>query len=126
MRPTIIKPNLSEFCQTFMPGKSVLENEDNEHLKDVVRPIVQDIYETYGVRTVITRGKFDTWVYDGSSLVVIPNKKGLPVVNTIGCGDALTAGLTHALLKGEVLPQAVAFGMECAMKKATHIRNGLF
>lgn len=123
--PTIIKPNLSEFCQTFFDQKQVMENEDNEYLKEAVERVAKSLFEEHGVKSVITRGRFDTWVYDGKRLLVVPNKTGCPIVNTIGCGDTLTAGLAHSLLEGKKLCDSVAFGMVCALKKASHIGQGL-
>ena len=122
--PSIIKPNLFEFCQTFMPGNEVLENEDSEGLRPDVERVAASIYREYGSRCVITRGRFDTWVFDGSGLVSVPNRD-VPVVNTIGCGDTLTAAMTHSLLDGNSLVSSVAFGMECALRKAMHISQGL-
>ena len=63
-------------------------------------------------------------MYDGNDLSAVPNKD-VPVVNTIGCGDALTAGMMHSLLAGKSLSDAVRFGMDCALKNAQSIRLGL-
>jgi 1-phosphofructokinase/tagatose 6-phosphate kinase len=122
-RPSIIKPNLSEFTATFMPDKAVMENEDSEYLKGAVELITKDIYNRYGIKSVITRGKFDTWVYDGEGLVPVHNKLEVQVMITIGCGDTLTAALTHALMDGKELTEAVSFGMECATKKAANLKT---
>ena len=118
--PTIIKPNLSEFCFTFGLGKNILEADTNEEMKAKVEEITRDIYNKYGTKSVITRGKYDTWLFDGEEFRTVKNKP-IKVVNTIGCGDTLTAALTYSLMKGEALENAVAFGMECAQKKATHL-----
>ncbi|SMP56475.1 fructose-1-phosphate kinase [Sphaerochaeta associata] len=116
--PDIIKPNLSEFISTFVPESTVFENEDTEQFFDKIEAITGKIYRDFQVRTVLTRGKFDTWVYDGLHLVVIPNKD-TPVLNTIGCGDALTAAMTHSLLNGKNLVEAVKCGMEYALQWAS-------
>ncbi len=122
--PDIIKPNLSEFVATFMPGRRVLENEDTEGLYGEVETITRTIYDTYGVKSVITRGKYDTWAFDGSGLKVIPNID-VPVVNTIGCGDTLTGAMVHALLSGREFCEAVGFGMDCAVRRASKLSQGL-
>ncbi|MDY4609391.1 MAG: PfkB family carbohydrate kinase [Sphaerochaetaceae bacterium] len=122
--PDIIKPNLSEFVATFMPGRRVLENEDTEGLYREIEALTRTIYDTYGVKSVITRGKFDTWAFDGSSLRVIPNVD-VPVVNTIGCGDTLTAATVHALLSGREFCDAVGFGMDCAVRRASKLSHGI-
>lgn len=124
-RPDIAKPNLSELVATFESGHVVLENEDTQGLYDVVSNISANVYSTYGTKLVISRGKYATWVFDGYRLVELPNRD-VPVVNTIGCGDALTAGLTHELLAGDSLLDAVRFGMECALKNARSVKHGLY
>ena len=119
-KPTVIKPNLSEFCFTFGLGSNILEENDNEEMRGKVEEITRDIYLKYGTKSVITRGKYDTWLFDGEGFKSIRNKP-IKVLNTIGCGDTLTAALTYSLLKGDSLEEAVAFGMECAQKKATQL-----
>jgi len=122
--PSVIKPNLSEFCATFSISNNVLENEENEDLKNDVELVAADLYKKYGVKSVITRGKYDTWIYDGTKLDIVKNVP-VKVVNTIGCGDTLTAALTHSLLEGNSLKDAVAFGMDCAVRKAQHLEQGI-
>lgn len=122
--PSVIKPNLSEFCSTFSISDNVLENSDNEDLKASVIDVMKSIYDEYRISTVITRGKYDTWIYGREGFDTVENQD-VPVVNTIGCGDTLTAALTHSLLLGESLKTAVAFGMESALKKAQHLEQGI-
>lgn len=119
-RPSIIKPNLQEFAETFLGNSSVLENEPNEELLPVVREKAADIYRRYGTKCVITRGRFDTWVYDGEDLQIVKNID-VPVINTIGCGDTLTACMTASLLRGSSLLDAVSHGMEKATERASHV-----
>lgn len=118
--PDIIKPNLSEFVSTFGIKKEISENEENTEVKERVIEIAKNLYNQYGTKSVITRGKYSTWVYDGSSFFTIDNEN-VAVVNTIGCGDTFTASLTHSLLNGEKLENAVKFASLCAQKKATHL-----
>lgn len=122
--PDIVKPNLSELTATYMPEKTVLENEDSEALFPEVEKLAKKIYAEHGSKLVISRGRFDSWVFDTGVLHTVPNVD-VPVVNTIGCGDTLTAGLVYSILNGKNLVQAVAFGMECALKKAQSLRHGI-
>jgi len=122
--PDVVKPNLSELIATFQPGKVVWENEASEGLYDTVSAIAENIYHEYQTKLVLSRGKHDTWVYDGLSLKVLPNVD-VPVVNTIGCGDALTAGMIVRMLQGDDLVVAVKFGMACALKNAQSLRHGI-
>ncbi len=118
--PDIIKPNLSEFLSTFSIKKEVSENEENTEVKERVIEIAKHLFNQYGTKSVITRGKYSTWVYNGSSFFTIDNEN-VAVVNTIGCGDTFTASLTHSLLNEESLENAVKFASLCAQKKATHL-----
>ncbi len=121
--PDYIKPNLSEFSSTFF-DRAVLENEDSENLKGLVEDKAAEIYRTYGSRTILSRGRFDTWAFDGESLIAIPAMEA-KVVNTIGCGDTMTAGMVHYLLEGRSFKEAIDFGMQCATRRATHLQHGL-
>ncbi|MGI5174147.1 carbohydrate kinase [Treponema sp. OMZ 840] len=123
-KPDIIKPNLSEFMFTFENGCRVLENQDTEGLRDKVCALTENLYARYGTKSIISRGKFPLWVYDGHSFYEMPNID-VPVVNTIGCGDALTAGLTLSLLDEGDLKKAVIFGMDCAAQNAQKLYHGL-
>ncbi len=109
--PSIIKPNISEFCSTFgvLPRRNEVEAKTRE------------IYGTYGALSVITRGSEPSWCFDGRNLLEIESPvKPEKVVNTIGCGDTLTGVLTHSLLLGNTLEEAVREGMAAATRKAEH------
>ena len=94
-------------------------------MKDEVERMLREIYRKYGTASIITRGKYDTWCFDGNEFSTVSNRVLLPVVNTIGCGDTLTASVTHALLEGMALKDAVQFGMDNAARKAAHLEQGL-
>lgn len=117
-RPSVIKPNLPEFCSTFSIANTVLEEDENEALRGNVEEKMRELYEKYGVMTVISRGKYPTWLFDGKEFSAVGNTLSLPVVNTIGCGDTLTGVMTHHLLSGMSLKEAVREGMMAAERKA--------
>ena len=123
-RPDIIKPNLSEFTYTFFKGIDVPENDSSEHIKKAVMDKAAEIYSKYGTKTVLSHGKFDTWAFDGEKGIAVPAIKA-DVVNTIGCGDSMTAGLVHALLDNKPFDEAIRFGMQCATQRAMHLHQGL-
>ena len=122
--PDIVKPNLSEFVDTFFSDVSITENEDSEYLKNQVKEKTEEIFRDYGVRTILSRGRFDTWAFDGKDFITVPSIN-VPVVNTIGCGDSMTAGLVDAILDGRSFADAILFGMQCAVQRASHLYHGL-
>lgn len=125
-RPDIAKPNLSELMMSLSATGPVREGDANLDRKEAVREVARKVFLDHGTRLVVSRGKYPTWAYNGKDLVEIAGKKPLlPIVNTIGCGDALTAGMTSRLLQKESLEDAVAFGMECAVKNAQSLKHGL-
>lgn len=116
-RPTIIKPNLVEFASTFLNINNLNERDDNRILIEKIKDKMKELYLSYGVKTVISRGKYPVLSYDGLELyeTQIPE---VEVVNTIGCGDTLTAALTHFSLNGDPLSKAVGKAVEKASLKA--------
>ena len=49
----------------------------------------------------------------------------LKAVNTIGCGDSLTAGIAYALTTGQGLEDAIRVGQNCAAQNAQCLRPGV-
>ena len=86
--------------------KPVHESDENSAIKDEVTKKMKELNEKYHCNIIITRGKFPIWVYSEEGFYEIPTQK-VKVVNTIGCGDALTAGIAYHLDKGETLKEAV-------------------
>ena len=65
---------------------------------------------------VVTDGGGEAWFrWQGKTFRVMPPK--VDVVHTIGCGDALCAGLIHA--SSRPAQEAVAFAMACGAQSAT-------
>jgi fructose-1-phosphate kinase PfkB-like protein len=65
---------------------------------------------------VVTDGGGEAWFkWQGKTFRVMPPK--VDVVHTIGCGDALCAGLIHA--SSRPAEEAVAFAMACGAQSAT-------
>lgn len=122
--PDVIKPNLDEFIDTFFQCKEIPESEASENLRDHVQLKTAELFRQFGVRTVLTRGQYDTWAFDGETLLTVP-VPSVSAVNTIGCGDCMTAGLTDALLAGKSFYDSISFGTQCASRRATHIQHGL-
>lgn len=111
--PDVIKPNLSEFAITF--GISL--NAQDEQIREKAVKVMKDLYDGYGIKTVLSRGRDSLWYYADSGFgeIEIPKVKAK---NTIGCGDTLTGIMTHFLLEGETLHNALVKGVKAASSKA--------
>jgi fructose-1-phosphate kinase PfkB-like protein len=120
-RPAVIKPNLSEFMKTFF-DETIGEQDSTEYLKNKVREKMQELHSLYGCSIVLSRGKEDTWLFDGSfgTCAVVKGN----IINTIGCGDTLSAVLTSRLLTGENLQQACTLASKYATKNAENVHPG--
>jgi len=123
-RPRVIKPNLSEFCGTFLPELSVAEHEENPEILAAVRKKARTLSREYGVSTVLTRGSRGVLAWDREEELESP-ARGVTPVNTIGCGDAFTAGLAHVLARGGGMAAALKKGTDCAAANAALLKPGV-
>lgn len=127
-RPDVIKPNLAEFVQTFFDGeKSVAdigEQSDDPAVLSRVIGKMREIRGEYGCEIVLTRGARPVLFTTGDGVSEHAPKPVRPR-NTIGSGDAFTAGLAAALHGGLDLAAAVAKGAECAGRNAALLRPGV-
>lgn len=127
-RPDVIKPNLAEFVQTFLDGeKSVAdigEQSDDPAVLSRVTEKMREIHREFGCEIVLTRGARPI-LYTAADGVSAHAPKPIRPRNTIGSGDAFTAGLASALYGGSDLAAAVAKGADCAGRNAELIRPGV-
>lgn len=117
----LVKINLTEFVQTFLPELNASESDDNAVLDDVKEKLKE--VSADGCDFVISRGGRDVIVAHRGYLkmVAVPQVK---LKNTIGSGDAFTAGLCYALSKGKSLPAAAAEGAHCGSLNAGFLKPG--
>ncbi len=122
-RPDVIKPNLSEFVETFF-GETVSEQEENTFLLEKVYAKMASLQEQYGCKSVISRGKHDLLLFDKkvATVTIVPTE----VVNSIGCGDTISASLTLGLLQGHSLQHAASIATNHATMQAKTIHPGSF
>ena len=122
-RPDVIKPNFSEFVETFF-GEKVPEQGHNTNLLERVYAEMKSLQEKFGCKSVISRGKHDLLLFDETlSSVAIEQTE---VVNSIGCGDTLSASLTLELLQGYSLQHAASVATNHATLQAKTIHPGSF
>ncbi len=123
--PDIIKINFPEFVSTFFPDLSIGEHEENHELKIMVKDKMRELLDVYSIRTILTRGAMPVIYIDFDTVIKEEEIQTVESVNTIGCGDAVTAGLAYKLNLGRNLNDAVRFGIECGSKNAALIRPGV-
>jgi len=122
-RPDVIKPNFSEFVETFF-GQKVPEQEQNADLIESVFAKMASLQEQYGCKSVISRGKQDLLLFDMEPAVV--RIEPTEVLNSIGCGDTLSASLTLELQKCNSLQHAAIVATNLATMQGKTIHPGSF
>jgi len=120
-KPDVIKPNLSEFVQTFL-HKKIDEQEDSEPLQKEIMQALSRLYRLYETSTILSRGKDPLWYFDMSFKSCGIQK--VKAVNTIGCGDALGAAFVHYLLQGKTFEEALREAVSIATRNAMTIHPG--
>jgi tagatose 6-phosphate kinase len=124
MGADVVKPNLFEFVSTFFPDHPILGEQDRgEPLKQMVKDQMRKIYEEYGSKTIVSRGKSPLWAWDGSSFHEV-EPLDVQAVNTIGCGDAFSSGFVAAMVRGSSFGEALHKGTDAAAKNAQSLRPG--
>lgn len=110
-RPFLVKPNRAELSKTL--------NRDLQADRDLQEAMLE--LNARGVRwVVITDGPRAVWVSSASQVWKL-QPPPVKVVNPIGCGDALAAGLACALDDGVEVLEAVRFGMAAAADNAAQL-----
>jgi len=115
--PSAIKINVSEFSQTFTPDTSLEEDIGPEAIPAIFFDKMVEIQVASSAEIVLTNGSRPVlYVADGVVKTIQPEP--LTPVNTVGSGDAATAGLAAGLHRGLSLEGAVRLAMECAASNA--------
>lgn len=130
LRPEIIKPNLVEFISTFAPemffqnNVANIDNVEEKVVKEKVKKICAELYDEYRCALVLTRGSDSVWYAEKGELAEYAFE-GFEPLNSIGSGDAFTAGLAAALEEGASLRKAVAEGARCGALNAALLKPGV-
>ena len=128
--PYIVKPNLYEFASTFAP--ELVENNDlinYEKARQKIISVTMDFVKKYGCSIVLTNGSrkilaVNAGAVGGEKFYEI-DIQPVKAVNTIGCGDAFTAGLACALDNGANFEDAINEGIRCGALNAGFLRPGV-
>ena len=125
--PDIIKPNLYEFVSTFAP-ELVRDNDftvDTQTAAERVKSVMLDICKQYGCRVILTDGSRKILAAESGDDFFQIDFQPVKAVNTIGCGDAFTAGLASALEDGASFRDAITEGIRCGALNAGLVKPGV-
>ena len=129
-RPDVIKPNFVEFGTTFFRHFASTEGREAEGDMDPVREKMIELYREYGTASIISRGKRPTLYLENGSIKTM-EPESIEPLNTVGCGDAMTAGIASVIARGGapgeeegLISRAVRRGHEWARLNALQLPPG--
>ena len=105
LKPYVVKPNREELGQTF--GRVL---EDDAAMLDAMR----ELNRRGAQWVVVTEGAKAVWVSSLEHVYCLVPPRIEEVVNPIGCGDSLAAGIAWATRRGDSIVDAVRFGIGAA------------
>lgn len=103
-KPFVVKPNREELGQTL---KRPIDTDAD------LLAAMRELNERGAEWVVISQGKDAVWISSASECFRA-QPPTVKVVNPIGCGDCLAAGIAWAVANGHPLPEAVRFGIAAA------------
>jgi 1-phosphofructokinase family hexose kinase len=115
LRPMFVKPNRAELAQTL--GRPL--DDDRELLAGM-----RELVELGAQWVVVTEGAKAVWVASAEKAYRLQPLKLAKVVNPIGCGDCLAAGLAWGLSLDREPVDCVRLGMACAAQNAAAMLPG--
>jgi 1-phosphofructokinase family hexose kinase len=110
-RPFVVKPNREELRKTL--GVSI-DNDADLH------SAMRELCRRGAIWVVVTQGRERVWIASESQLHSIQPPR-VEVVNPIGSGDCLAAGIAVSLGRGEALPDAVSYGIAAAAENVRQL-----
>ncbi|MDA3851725.1 MAG: PfkB family carbohydrate kinase [Spirochaetaceae bacterium] len=121
LNPKIIKINSFEFLQSF-----VEDFDNSQPPEDKWIPLMEEKLRelsSQGHDFIITQGAGEILMAQQGNIERF-NPMEMELVNPIGCGDAMTAGIASALGQGVPLEGALHLGMECSRKNGEVLTPG--
>jgi len=112
--PVLVKLNDQELAATC--GRPI----DTER---ALREAAQMLISGGAQGVLVTRGEQDAWLLN-ETLARRFTPPAVEVLNTVGSGDATTAGIAAGLVRGQSMPDAVQFGIACGSASVTTLTPG--
>jgi tagatose 6-phosphate kinase len=114
LKPYIVKPNREELAQTV--GVNL---ESDEELLSAMR----SLNRRGAAWVVVTDGDKPVWVSSSTKFYRFQPLQNVKVVNAIGSGDAMAAGLAWAARAGWEIVRAVQFGIAAATENLSQLET---
>ncbi|HEV3418189.1 MAG TPA: PfkB family carbohydrate kinase [Pirellulales bacterium] len=116
-RPLVVKPNREELAATV--GRCLTGDEE-------LHRAMAELNDRGAEWVVVSEGKKAVWVSGRGRLFRLDPPELERIVNPIGCGDVLAAGIAAAIVRGNDPPEAVRFGMAAAAESALELLPARF
>jgi tagatose 6-phosphate kinase len=114
LKPYIAKPNREELAQTL--GKNLDSDEE-------LHAAMRELNQRGSAWVVVTDGPNPVWASSATKLFRFQPLKSETVVNAIGSGDAMAAGLAWATRAEWDIVRAVQFGIAAATENLCHLET---
>jgi 1-phosphofructokinase family hexose kinase len=111
-RPMVVKPNREELAATL--GRPLA---DDRELVAAMR----ELNERGAQWVVVTAGKAAVWISSADEVWCLDPPQVHPVVNPIGCGDCLAAGIAAGLAEKQSVPEAIYTGVAAAAENVRQL-----
>jgi len=111
-KPRVVKPNRAELASSV--GRPLAD-------AAAVLAAMRELIERGAQSVVVTQGSAAVLVMEGADAWELTPPTVAPVVNPIGCGDCLAAGLALGLARGASLLDGVRLGMAAAADNLTQL-----
>ena len=115
LKPLVVKPNREELAQTV--GHAL---DDDRQLLDAMR----SLNERGAQWVVTTQGGRPVWVTSATRAYRLHSLPVDAVVNPLGSGDAMAAGIAWAIRDGRSMVEAVALGIAAATENLRRLETG--
>jgi 1-phosphofructokinase family hexose kinase len=106
-RPFLVKPNRDELANTL--GKPIAND-------DELRGAIDELQRQGAQSVVVTSGKYCLWLGTAGEFHRLTPPPVDNIINPIGCGDCLAAGIAWTIGQGGDVESAVRAGMDLASK----------
>ncbi len=116
-RPLVVKPNREELAATV--GRPLPRDVD-------VHDAMAELNDRGAAWVVVSAGKQAVWVRGEGQLYRLEPPQLDRVVNPIGCGDVLAAGIAAAIVRGSDPVEAVRLGIAAAAESALSLLPARF